>query len=72
VPLNMSDDVLQNIYFGTHQKLHPTSRPLNKELIISESKKLLEGILNKSVPFDEESEYTLEADNLKQIIKYFD
>ena len=72
VPLNMDDDVLKNIYFGSHEKLHPATKPLNKELIVSEAKKLLEGINNRTVPFEEESDYPLEKGNLEQIIKYFE
>ena len=72
VPINLEDDILKDIYFGSHQKLHPTAKPLNKELIVSESKKLSEAILNKSVPYGEENDYTLEADNLYQIIRHFE
>ncbi len=71
VPLNLDDKTLSEVYFGSHEKLHPNARPLNKELILNECKSLLKAIKNREFKLKEEFEYQLETDNLEQIIKYF-
>lgn len=71
VPLNLDNDTLSEIYFGSHVKLHPYARKLDKELIVSEAKKLVDDIVSRKVVFEEESEYLLETENLNKIIKHF-
>jgi len=70
VPLALDDETVSEIYFGSHQKLHPHAREVDRDLLRFESKKMLEDISSGNITFAEESEYKLESDNLRTIIEY--
>lgn len=71
VPFGLDDEILSQIYFGSCEKLHPTARKVDGELVIAECKKFIKDIENRKFAFSEEFEYQLEVDNLNQIIRYF-
>lgn len=71
VPMNLDDEIVSDIYFNNHLRLHPETRPINKEMVLKESQKLLNGLQNGEFKLDKESRYSLEAENLKTVIDYF-
>lgn len=72
VPVNMDDEVLENIYFKNHEKLHPTARSVNNKAVLKECERLLKNIEKGEYPFESEELKDLETDCIKQIIKYFE
>lgn len=71
IPMNLDDEILSDIYFNNHVRLHQKPRLINKELVLKESKKLLSGLQNGEFDVHEICEYSLEIENLKTIIDYF-
>ena len=71
VPMNLDDEILSDIYFNNHLRLHPKPHPINKELVLKESQKLLNSMQNGEFKLEKESYYPLETENLKTVIDYF-
>ena len=71
IPLDLPDDILRDIYFNNHARLHPQARPVCGELILQEVQRLQQDLEKGLIPHAKESEPTLEADNLRTIQNYF-
>lgn len=71
VPLNLDDEILSDIYFDNHVRMHPEPRPIADGLVLEESKKLLAALKNREYELENESRYFLEIENLKTVIEYF-
>jgi predicted TIM-barrel fold metal-dependent hydrolase len=71
IPLDLPDDILQDIYYNNHARLYPHARTVNGELILQEVQRLLQDLEKGLIPHAKESEPTLEEDNLRTIQSYF-
>ena len=71
IPLDLPDDILQDIYFNNHARRHPQPRPLDPKLIVEDVRQLLKDLEENLIPHAKESEPTLEEDNLKTIESFF-
>lgn len=71
VPLGLDDDTLRDIYFNNHKALHPTARPLDRELIEFNAKKMLDYIKARSVYYESEERYALEEHNMNTVLSHF-
>ncbi len=71
VPMNLDDEILSDIYFNNYALLHPTPRHINKELVLKESRTILNEFQNREIELDSESRHSLEIENLKTVIDYF-
>ena len=70
-PLNLDDDILSDIYIENHKRLHPNSRPLDRELIAYRAKEMLSDMENGFVTYPSEERSKLEAENIRSVIKRF-
>ena len=71
IPLDLPDDILQDIYYNNHARLHPHARPVNGQLILEDTQKLLDGITKRTMPIDKDADYSMELANLWQIQSYY-
>ena len=71
VPLELDSATLSEIYLGNHTRLHPTARPLDRELIAYRAREMLTDIEARRVPYENEARYTLEEENMRSVIAYF-
>ena len=71
IPLNLEDDVLSDIYFGNHKRLHPHPRPLNRELIAEQAEILLCDLKSGKEKLWIEEEQKLETENAAVVLSHF-
>lgn len=71
VPLNLDDEILREVYIGSHEKLHPHARALDRERVVSEAKYALRALEDRKIPYENDAEYALEIANLQTIIDNF-
>ena len=70
-PLGLDDDILKDIYYENHKRLHPTARPLDRELIAYRAKEMLDDIKARRAPYDSDERYALEESNMRKVLEYF-
>lgn len=70
VPLNLPEDLLMDICWNNHTRLHPNARPIDSALVLEEAKKLLHEIHSGILKLEGPSA-PLEVKSLEQIIGFF-
>ena len=70
-PLNLSDKVLRDIYYGNHTRLHPAVRNTDKALARAYAEEMLEIINCDFHKFAVPEEKETEEQNLRTIIGYY-
>lgn len=71
VPLNLPEDILRDIYYNNHARLHPQPRPVDPGLIAEDARTLLDEIISGALPLDPGADYNQELANLRQILRYY-
>ena len=71
IPLDLPNDILEDIYYNNYARLHPQPRPVDGQLILEEVRTLLDGMENRTIPIDKDADYSVELANLRQIWNYF-
>ena len=71
IPLDLPEDILQDIYYNNHARLHPQPRAVNTALVREEATRLLQGMENGTLPLTPGADYSVELANLRQIERYF-
>ena len=71
VPLDLDEEILSDIYFNNHQRLHPHARAINKELVLKNASELLKALKDRTIELQDESRCELEIDNLNAVIEHF-
>lgn len=71
IPLDLSDDILQDLYYNNHARLHPHPRPVDARLVQEETGKLLSAMESGTLPLTPGADYSVELANLRQIRNYF-
>lgn len=71
IPLELPDDILQDIYYNNHARLHPQPRQVDSRLVAEEAMQLLEQFAEASLPLSPDANYSVEIANLKQAQQYF-
>ncbi len=72
VPLGLDEQTLAELYCGSHKKLHPHARPIDRSLVLKEAKRAMQAFDNIEQFYETPEDCELEMNNLEKIIEYFE